>query len=124
MADVCEFHKEMVAKQDGQSVAIEGKVAKSTIKWIATIFAIPTFGAILTAWAFMASADYRYGSNLQAQQNVANIKLLDERTINLKQEIIKMQGDISSDLAQIKSDLKEIAKDLKFHSRQEDAKAK
>ena len=80
--------------------------------------------AVLTAWAFIASADYRYGSNLQAQSNAANIKLLDERTINLKQEILKMQGDIQADLGQIKGDLKEISRDLKFHSRQEEAKTK
>jgi hypothetical protein len=124
MTDVCEFHKEMVSKQDAQGTAIEGKIAKSTIKWIATIFSVPTLGAILTAWAFIASADYRYGSNLQAQNNATNIKLLDERTVNLKQEIIKMQGDISSDLSQIKLDLKDIAKDLKFYQRHEEAKAK
>lgn len=120
MADVCEFHKEILEKQNTQGTAIEGKIAKSTIKWIATIFSIPTLGAIFTAWAFIASADYRYGSNIQAQNNVANIKLLDERTMNIKQEMVRIQSDMLARLDQIQGDLKDIAKDLKFHARVED----
>jgi hypothetical protein len=96
--------------------ALEGKVAKSSLKWVAAIFAVPTITAILSAWAFMASADWRYGSNLQAQQNAAGIKLLDERTINLKSELVRVQQDISSDLADIKRDLRSINQELLKHS--------
>lgn len=98
---------------------INGSVSKSSIKWIATIFAVPALIAILVVYAFVQSADYRYGSTLTAAANQANIKLLDERTMSLKGDIVRMQADISLDLSVIKSDLKEIAKEIRTRKSKE-----
>jgi hypothetical protein len=106
MADVCEFHRETVAKVDAAGTALEGKVAKSSLKWVAAIFAVPTLAAILSAWAFIASADYRYGSYLQAKTNEAKIQLLEERTMTIKNDLVKHQVDIMNELNEIKRDVK------------------
>ncbi len=109
MPDICEFHKETLAKVDAAGIALEGKVAKSSLKWVAAIFAVPTLAAILSAWAFIASADYRYGSYLQAKTNEAKIQLLEERTTTIKSDLIRYQSDIMSELNEIKRDVKYLA---------------
>lgn len=114
MVDVCEFHKDMEKRQDAVDIAVEGKIAKSSIKWIAAIFALPAVVAGLGLYAFVQSAEYRYGTSQQALANAANIRLLDERTITLKTDLLRVQADISSDLVAIKTDLKEIAKELRL----------
>jgi hypothetical protein len=106
MADVCEFHKQTMDKVDATHSALEGKIAKSSLKWLAAIFAMPTIGALLFAWSFMASADYRYGSYQQARTNEAKIALLEERTVNIRAELVKAQTDIMNDLTEIKKDIK------------------
>ena len=105
MGEVCDFHKEAMAKLDGT-------IARSTLKWVATIFAIPTMAAVLTTWAFIASADYRFGSQMQAEANKAKIALLDERTIMLRNDLLKAQENIASDITIIKLELKDISKEL------------
>lgn len=112
--DVCEFHKELEERQDKSDTAISGMVAKSSIKWIAAIFALPAVVAGLGLYAFVQSADYRYGTNQQALANAANIRLLDERTLTLKTDLLRVQADISSDLISIKTDLKDISKELRL----------
>jgi len=106
MTDVCEFHKDTLAKLELAGTALEGKVAKSSLKWVAAIFAIPTLAAILSAWAFIASADYRYGSYLQAKTNEAKIQVMEERTMSLRSDLNRAQGDIMSELTEIKRDIK------------------
>jgi hypothetical protein len=113
MGEVCDFHKEMEKRQDAVDVAVEGKIAKSSIKWIAAIFALPAVVAGLGLYAFVQSADYRYGTNQQALANAANIRLLDERTLTIKTDLLRVQADISSDLIAIKADLKDIAKEVR-----------
>lgn len=102
----CKYHEAAMVK-------VNGSVSKSSIKWIATVFAVPALIAILVVYAFVQSADYRYGSVLTAATNQASIKLLDERTMSLRGDIIKMQDDIAMDLTVIKNDLKEIAKEIR-----------
>lgn len=114
MADVCEFHQEMEKRQDISDAALSGMVAKSSIKWIAAIFALPAVVAGLGLYAFVQSADYRYGTNQQALANAANIRLLDERTLTIKTDLLRVQADISADLVSIKSDLKDISKELRL----------
>ena len=114
MADVCEFHKDMEKRQDASEMAVEGKIAKSSIKWIAAIFALPAVVAGLGLYAFVQSAEYRYGTSQQAHANAGNIRLLDERTITIKTDLLRVQADISSDLVAIKTDLKDIAKELRL----------
>lgn len=116
MDEVCEFHKAIEKRQDESDVAVEGKVAKSSIKWIAAIFALPAVVAGLGLYAFVQSADYRYGTNQQALANAANIRLLDERTLTIKTDLLRVQADISSDLIAIKTDLKDISKELRSMS--------
>jgi hypothetical protein len=104
----------MEKRQDDSDIAVEGKVAKSSIKWIAAIFALPAVVAGLGLYAFVQSADYRYGTNQQALANAANIRLLDERTLTIKTDLLRVQADISSDLISIKTDLKDISKELRL----------
>ncbi len=114
MADVCEFHENIQRRQDASDVAVEGKVAKSSIKWIAAIFTLPAVVAGLGLYAFVQSADYRYGTSQQALANAANIQLLDERTLTIKTDLLRVQADISTDLLAIKTDLKDISKELRL----------
>jgi hypothetical protein len=107
----CRHHEAAMEK-------INGSVSKSSIKWIAVIFALPALVAILVVYAFVQNADYRYGTVLTSATNQANIKLLDERTMGLKSDIVRMQADISLDLSVIKNDLKEIAKELRQRKRE------
>ena len=108
----CRYHEEVMAR-------VNGSIAKSSIKWIATIFAIPVLFAILVTYAFVTSADYRYGSIVTATQNQTNIRLLDERTLNLKGEIVSLQLSIAGDILGIKNDLKEITKELRNNRKKE-----
>jgi len=117
MADTCEFHEDMVRKredlekrQQNQDTALEGKVAKSSIKWIAGIFTLPTVAAILTVWAFMASAEYRYGTSREARDNASNIRLLDERTLTMKADMIRTNGDLAIALREMKMEMGEMRK--------------
>jgi hypothetical protein len=68
----------------------------------------------LGLYAFVQSAEYRYGTNQQALANAANIRLLDERTLTIKTDLLRVQADISSDLVSIKTDLKDISKELRL----------
>lgn len=113
MDGVCQFHKDVEKRQDNFDIAVEGKVSKGSIKWISAIFALPAVVAGLGLYAFVQSADYKYGTNQQALANAANIRLLDERTISIKTDIVRLQADLSSDLVSIKTDLKEISKELR-----------
>lgn len=88
------------------AISIEGRVAKSSLKWIAAIFAIPTLAALFSAWAFISSADYRYGSYLQAKTNEAKIQLLEERTVLQRGDLQRAQVDIMNELTDIKRDIK------------------
>jgi len=117
MTEVCEFHKAMEKRQDDSDVAVEGKVAKSSIKWIAAIFALPAVVAGLGLYAFVQSAEYRYGSSQQALANAANIRLLDERTLTIKTDLLRVQADISTDLTEIKKDIKFIM--MKYRDRED-----
>src|SRR4030043_1922586 len=110
---VCAHHEDILKLQQSDHAAMEGKVSKSTIKWLAAIFSMPIIAAILFAWAFMISADYRYGSIERASINAANIKLLEERAVYLRADIESFKSTIASDLSQIKGDIKEIAKELR-----------
>jgi len=117
MVETCEFHEEMVKrredlerKQGDHDVALEGKISKSSIKWMAGIFSLPTIAAILTVWAFMASAEYRYGSSKQAQENAANVRLLDERTLTMKADMIRTNGDLAIALREMKMEMGEMRK--------------
>jgi len=103
----CKYHEEAMKK-------VDNSVTKSSIKWIATIFAIPTLAIIFGLWAFISSADYRYASLIQQQINVTNIKLHDERMNALKIDLIRSQTELQADLTVIKGDLKEIAKELRM----------
>jgi hypothetical protein len=118
--DVCEFHKEMIEartqmqkRQTDQDLAVEAKIAKSSIKWLAMIFALPAIFAALGLYAFVQSADYRYGTLQQALLNASNIKLLDERTLGIKTDMLKVQADIAIDLVAIKSDLRDISREIR-----------
>ena len=106
MAEFCEAHKDMMKRVEDQSTAIEGKISRASLKWVAAVFAVPAIGAILLAWGFMASADYKYGSILQAQQNAAKIGFLEEKTVQLRTDLIKAQTDIMDVLKEIKQDLR------------------
>ena len=114
--NVCTHHEDILKLQQSDHAAMEGKVSKSTIKWLAAIFSMPIIAAILFAWAFMISADYRYGSIERASINAANIKLLEERAVYLRADIESFKSTIASDLSQIKGDIKEIAKELRSHN--------
>lgn len=95
---------------------LDEKISKSSVKWMATLFALPALIAVLATYSFITNAEYKFGSAVQAQHNLANIKMLDERTLSLKGDMMKFQADLSLDLASIKSDLKEIAKELRNHN--------
>src|SRR4030042_4593972 len=110
---VCAHHEDILKLQQSDHAAMEGKVSKSTIKWLAAMFSMPIIAAILFAWAFMTSADYRYGSIERATGNTASIKILEERAIYLRADMENFKNTVASDLGQIKGDIKEIAKELR-----------
>ena len=103
---VCEFHMN-VQKE------IDSKVAKSSVIWMATIFSIPILVAIFSAWAFMSAADYKYGSIIQAKDNAANIKLLDERIMHTRQDISLLQTNVTESLLSLKADIRSLAMDVR-----------
>jgi len=103
----CKHHEETMKK-------VHNSVTKSSIKWLATIFAIPTLAIIFGLWAFISSADYRYASLIQQQINATNIRLHDERMNALKIDLVRLQTELQADLAVIKTDLKDIAKEIRM----------
>ena len=112
MTETCQFHKEVEQMLKDNQSAIEGRISKGSLKAVSVIFAVPLTLAILGLYAFVMNADYKYGSQEVARTNAANIKLLDERTITIKNDIVRMQSDISNDLAEIKRDVKSLGREL------------
>jgi hypothetical protein len=102
----CKYHDDLKGK-------VDNTVAKSSVKWIATMFLVPTIGIIFWVWAFISSADYRYASMIQQQINVTNIKLQDERMSALRMEVVNSQTALQSDLTVIKTDLREFMKEIR-----------
>lgn len=109
MAGTCNLHEQF-------RTDLDEKVSKSSVKWMATLFALPALIAVLATYSFITNAEYKFGSAIQAQHNLANIKMLDERTMSLKAEMVKTQADLVSELVSIKADLKEIARELRMHN--------
>ena len=103
--NVCEFHKEMEAR-------VGDRVSKATLKWLTPMLALPVIGAVLAVYAFIVTADYRYGTANQATQNAHNISMLGERMVSIKSEIQVLQSNINTDLSEIKRDLKMLTHDL------------
>jgi uncharacterized protein HemX len=127
VGEPCEFHAEMVKarenlekKAEQHDVAIEGKVSKGSIKWVAAIFALPAVVAGLGLYAFIQSADYKFGSAQQALANQANIRLLDERTINMKSDMVTLQSNMNTSVSKIERTIEEMDKKLdRFMNRHE-----
>ena len=95
---------------------IRGSITKASVYRIAAILSVPALAVIFAAWAFISSADYRYGTIAQAQLNAAAIRLLDERTVTIKSDIAVMKTDIGLSLVVVQSDLKDIAKELRAYN--------
>lgn len=112
MVEVCEFHKAMEDRSEQNAVGLEGKVSKSSLKWLATIFALPLIGAVLAAYAFIVTADYRYGSAHTANTNAANITILTERMFGIKAEIQSLQTNITADMTEIKRELRGLSREI------------
>jgi len=119
LTGTCEFHEEMMKarealehKQGEQEIALEGKISKGSLKWVATLLGLPAIMAALAIYAFMQSADYRFGSNQQAQTNAANIRLLDERTMTLRSDMVNLQASMNNSVGKIERSLDEMDKKL------------
>lgn len=127
MENTCEYHAEMVKaraemekKQDDHTIAIEGKVSKGSIKWVAMIFALPAVVAGLGLYAFVQSADYRFGSRQEALTNQANIRLLDERTVNIKSDMVNLQANLNNSVGKIERTMSDMDQKLeRFMARHE-----
>ena len=120
--ETCPHHDEMMKKLEDQQVAIEGKISKGTLKFLATLFGGPMVLGLLGLIAFVAVADYKFSSKETTAINSSAIKLLDERTVGIKNEVTQTKIDLTSKIYDMKKDITddmiEIKRELRILTRE------